>query len=169
MRNRMLWILLAVGGFLALTGGTAALAYWKRSVNAAKYLPLLNQAEDRYGIPRDLLARMAYQESRFRDDIITGAKRSSAGAVGIMQIIPRWHPELGEEGARDPYRAVPYAGQYLRSLYGQLGEWKLAVAAYNWGIGNMKAWVADLKTTGTPKTWPTETRKYVDEIFADLG
>src|SRR5688572_16715209 len=109
-------------------GGAVALADWKR--RGEKYLPLLNAAERKYGIPRDLLARQAYQESRFRDDIVTGATRSSAGAIGIMQIIPRWHPSIDpgdaaadERAALDPPRAIDYAAKYLSSLQRQFGSW----------------------------------------------
>ena len=126
-----------------------------------KYRPLFDAAETKYGIPHGLLFRQAYQESRFRDDIITGKVRSSAGAVGIMQIIPRWHPEIGEVGALDPTKAVPYAAKYLSQLKKQFGSWELALAAYNWGPGNVSKYSAD--------RWPLETRNYVSQITADIN
>jgi soluble lytic murein transglycosylase-like protein len=135
------------------------MAYWKRSVNAAKFLPSLNAVEDAYDIPRDLLARVAYQESRFRDDIISGRTVSSAGAVGIMQIVPRWHPEIDP---KDPYASIHYAGKYLAGLRKQFGSWKLALAAYNWGPGNLA------KYLNAPGTWPQETLDYVSQILKDV-
>lgn len=132
-----------------------------------QYRPLFDAAEAKYGIPHGLLFRQAFQESRFRTDIITGVVRSAAGAVGIMQIIPRWHPSLDpgdaaadERAALDPARAIPYAAKYLSQLRKQFGSWPLALAAYNWGPGNV--------SKNPPDKWPTETRNYVADITADI-
>lgn len=130
---------------------------WKQAKNAEKYLPLLHAAELRYGLPPDLLARVAYQESHFRDDIVSGQKVSSAGAVGIMQLIPRWHP--GVDPLNVP-QAIDYAGSFLRQLYGQFKSWPLAVAAYNAGPGNVR------KYKGIPPF--KETQDYVKGVFGDL-
>lgn len=161
--NRATWVWLAIGAGLLLLvgGGVATLAYWKRSANAAKYLPALNATEDAYDIPRDLLARLAYQESRFRDDIISGGLKSPAGAVGIMQIVPRWHPGV------DPlkvYEAINYGGQYLSTLRRQFGTWALALAAYNTGPGNLNAHLRDPINNPLAQ----ETINYVREILRDV-
>lgn len=126
-----------------------------------KYRPLFDAAESKYGIPHGLLFRQAYQESHFRDDIISGKVRSAAGAVGIMQIVLRWHPLLSEAQAINPATAIPYAGKYLRDLRKQFGTWELALAAYNWGPGNVS------KTPAAQ--WPAETKNYVAEITADVN
>jgi soluble lytic murein transglycosylase-like protein len=125
-----------------------------------QWRPIFDAAERAYMIPSGLLFRQGYQESRFRQDIIDGTTRSSAGAVGIMQIIPKWHPELGEAGALDPLRAIPYAGKYLASLRKRFGTWELALAAYNAGPGNV------VKYNGIPPF--TETQNYVAQITADV-
>lgn len=127
-----------------------------------KYKPLFDAAERKYGIPPGLLFRQAYQESRFRDDIISGKVRSAAGAVGILQIIPKWHPDLGEAGALDPARAIDYGAKYLAQLRKQFGSWELALASYNWGPANVKK-------NPTPTAWPKETRDYVSQITADIN
>jgi Soluble lytic murein transglycosylase and related regulatory proteins (some contain LysM/invasin domains) len=132
-----------------------AISGWKGSTNAQRYLPALNAAESAYGIPRDLLARVAYQESRFRDDIVSGQLKSSAGAVGIMQIVPKWHPDVN---AYDPLASINYAASYLKSLFKQFGSWQKALAAYNFGPGNLAA----------GKPLPTETKNYVAQITADV-
>lgn len=124
------------------------------------YVALLHSAEVRYGTPVNMLVRLAYQESRFRQDIISGATVSSAGAVGIMQIVPRWHPDVNP---LDPAAAIDYAGRYLASLYRQFGTWELALQAYNWGPGNLKKYL----TAGG--SLPVETSRYSSQILADLG
>lgn len=137
-----------------------ALEGWKATKNAEKYLPLLNETESVLGIPRDLLARIAYQESRFRDDIVTGALKSPAGAVGLMQIVPKWHPTVNPLNIP---AAIQYAGNYLKTLYRQFGSWQHAVAAYNWGPGNLKNYL-----DGKINSMPAETQKYIADVFSDI-
>jgi soluble lytic murein transglycosylase-like protein len=142
-----------------------AIAGWLSKVPPALE-PLFASATRAYGLPRRLLEAVAYRESRFRPEIISGALPSSAGAIGVMQIVPKWHPSIGDAGARDPSKAIPYAAKYLRDLYGQFGSWPLALAAYNWGPGNLQKHLAAAKG---PELWPAETRTYVAEIIANAG
>jgi soluble lytic murein transglycosylase-like protein len=140
-------------------------ASWIKDLNSrgAAYKPLLQTVESTHGMPPNLLARLAWQESRFRADIITGKTASSAGALGIMQIVPKWHPTMSRAAILDPARAIPYAGRYLSDLSKQFGSWELGLKAYNWGPGNVAAWLRG------EKTQPTETARYSREILADLG
>lgn len=125
------------------------------------YVRLLAAAENKHGIPSGMLTRLAYQESRFRHDIITGATVSSAGAQGIMQIVPRWHPGVDPLVPAD---AIDYAGKYLASLHRSFGTWELALQAYNWGPGNLRKYLnRELASI------PLETRNYSGQILADLG
>lgn len=133
---------------------------WQPPASAAPYLVLIEAAERAYGIPQNMLARLLYQESRYRQDIITGRTRSPAGALGIAQFMPATAAELGVDPL-DPASAIDGAGRYLAGLYRQLGDWKLALAAYNWGIGNVKR-----KGLGAA---PAETQSYVAGILGDLG
>jgi soluble lytic murein transglycosylase-like protein len=119
-----------------------------------KYRQFFDSVERKYSLPKDMLAKIAWQESRFRDDIISGRTRSRAGAVGMMQIVPSQHPGVNP---LDVAQAVDYAGRYLSSLFKQFGRWDKAVAAYNWGPGN----VARL---GLAKA-PAETRNYVKAVL----
>jgi soluble lytic murein transglycosylase-like protein len=124
----------------------------------AAYIPYFKAAESKYGIPAGLLARMAYQESRFRQDIITGAVKSGADARGIMQIIPRWHPGVNP---LNPPEAIDYAGKFVSDLYRKYKRWDYAVMAYNWGAGNMDKWIKGQRTL------PVETKNY-GLIVADI-
>lgn len=124
------------------------------------YVDRITAAEARQGIPAGLLLRLAYQESRFRDDIVSGRRLSSAGAVGLMQIVPKWHPNV------DPYNwqaSVDYAAGYLRQLYDQFKTWEYALKAYNTGPGNLR------KILAGKMAEPLETQKYSREILADAG
>ena len=152
-------LLLIIGGVILLAGGVAVGVRIFQYAKGEKYRPLFDAAESRYRIPHGLLFRQAYQESRFRDDIISGALRSSAGAVGIMQIVPKYHPEVGEAGALNVPVAIDYAGKLLSQFHDQFGSWALALAAYNAGPANV------IKYHGIPPF--TETRNYVAQILAD--
>lgn len=167
MKRSTLWLILGALALLAAgTGVVVVMSDWKKraqltaGTDTFNYLMgLLNGAEDQYGIPRDLLARQAYQESHFRPDIISGATVSPAGALGLMQIVPAYHPTA------DPLNvpaAIQYAASFMRSLYNQFGTWSLALAAYNAGPGN----VAKYGNTVPPFA---ETQAYVSGILSDVN
>lgn len=121
---------------------------------------LIVSSAESAGIDPAILYRLLNQESRFREDIISGATRSRAGAVGIAQFMPATAREwLGSEAAAlDPSKAIPGAAKYLAWLIRQFsGNVKAAVAAYNWGIGNVRKKGLD--------NAPAETRKYVAAIL----
>lgn len=160
--DTLAWILIAAG-VAAIVIGTKKVIddSWKSAANADKYIPIANAAEAQYGIPQDLIARMAYQESHFRDDIVYGQTPSSAGALGIMQIVPKFHPDISIPDILNPATAIPYAARYVKQLYSQFGDWDLAVAAYNAGPGNVGEY------GGIPPF--AETQNYVAQIFGDLG
>ena len=149
-------LLLGLGAFLFMIPRGAS-NEWKLAKNAEKYLPLLRAAEIKYAIPTDLLARLAYQESRFRDDVVSGATVSSAGAQGLMQLVPKWHPSVNPLNVP---AAIDYAARYLLQLHHQFGRWALALAAYNAGPGNVQ------KYGGIPP-FP-ETQTYVAQIIGDV-
>lgn len=136
-----------------------ALQIWRPP---AKYAPAIAAAEDANGIPRDMLARLLWQESRYRDDIISGRVRSRVGATGIAQFMPDTAPEWSVNlYDNDPFDDIAGAGRYLAWLYKRHGNWTEALAAYNWGTGNVKR-----KGLGMA---PSETRSYYSGILADVN
>lgn len=156
------------------TNAPVPAADWRAKLNAeqkanyAKYLSSFETAARKHGVPLELLLRQAYQESRFRSDIISGKKRSKAGAVGIMQIIPKWHPALDpgdaaadERAALNVPTAADYGAAFMAKLYKKYGRWDVALAAYNAGPGNVD------KYRGVPPF--AETVAYVREITRDAG
>jgi soluble lytic murein transglycosylase-like protein len=118
----------------------------------------MHEAETRYGIPADLVVRLAWQESRFKVDA-----HNASGASGIMQIVPRWHPGVNP---LDPLAAIDYGARYLAQLARQFGTWELALKAYNWGPGNVAAW---LRGGPDAPAEPMETQNYSAQILADLA
>lgn len=131
---------------------------WTPPASAAPYLDAIYAAEDANGIPRNLLARQLWQESRYRPDIINGGP-NRAGAIGIAQIIPRWNPGVDPS---DPFASIDYAARKMSGLFRRYGSWKLALAAYNWGEGNL----ANVENSIARS--PLETRNYVAQITGDV-
>lgn len=129
---------------------------WVTPRRGQAFEALFEAATAQYQLPPGLLSRVAARESAYNPNA-----RSSAGALGLMQIVPKWHPEVGAEGALDPKRAIPYAAKYLRQLYDRFGKWTLAVAAYNAGPSAVR------KYGGVPPF--DETRAYVAAILPDVG
>lgn len=132
---------------------------WKLPPAGVPYRPIFEQAAADFDVPAPLLERVAQQESHFD----TTAHNAGSDASGIMQLVPRWYPGVDPF---DPSEAIPAAANSLRTYYDQFGSWPLALAAYNWGPGNLSESIA---AGQGPADWPRETQNYVSEITADVG
>lgn len=132
---------------------------WSIPAIGRRFALLFQQSEYTHGVPQHLLARMAQQESNYDPDA-----RSAAGALGIMQIIPRWHPDVNP---LDPAAAIDYAGELLRRHFERFGSWAKALAAYNAGPTRT---ATQIQTSGV--NWlagmPAETQDYIARITADV-
>lgn len=143
--------------------GFFVMAYSRRSWSTPpagqEFEPYFELASNRYGLPAGLLSRVAYHESRY--DV---RARSSAGAEGMMQIIPRWHPDV-VPGDADPVDDIFYAAKLLRDWRERFGSWELALAAYNGGPTRLA------RALESGDDWfslmPSETQRYVTAIAAD--
>jgi soluble lytic murein transglycosylase-like protein len=159
MKNTTLYLLLAVGALLLYAdtrqqGDTAGddgsdilsdgvdelgafVTGWPSG--AAPYRELIEGAGEQYGVPPEILAWLFWKESRYLPDVISGTRTSRVGAIGIAQFMPATaRDELGSVAAAlDPQTAIPGAARYLGKLYNATGSWTGALAAYNWGVGNV--------------------------------
>ncbi|MGZ8301213.1 MAG: lytic transglycosylase domain-containing protein [Telluria sp.] len=104
------------------------------------YQVAIQTAAVRYGVPIMVGAWLLWKESRFKPEVIDGRQRSRVGAMGIAQFMPATAiDELGSTSAAlNPDVAIPGAMRYLAKLYRATGTWQAALAAYNWGIGNVQ-------------------------------
>ena len=144
---------------------TAELNGWQTVEQGPVWVPVINQAESAAGIPANLLARMAYEESHFRPDVISGETSSSAGALGILQLMPAFFSTVQVPvpfTAADTTAQLSQAAQQLSSLYTTFNDWTLAVAGYNAGAGTIQKYLAG---TGS---LPAETAAYVADVIADV-
>lgn len=144
------------GGASSSSGTT-----WSPPAAAGPYLASIDAAERANGIPHNLqLRQLDIESAHFDPDVISGAKISATGDVGIAQFQPATAAELGVDPT-DPYASIDAAARYLRSLYDQVGTWDGALAAYNWGIGNVLNHGAGAA--------PSSTQKYVQTILSTVG
>lgn len=111
------------------------------------FIPHARAAARQYGIPEDLFLRLVQQESGWNP-----RARSHKGATGLAQLMPGTAAKLGVN-PHDPVQNLNGGARYLRMMYNQFGNWRLALAAYNAGPGAVQ------KYKGIPPY--RETRNYV--------
>jgi soluble lytic murein transglycosylase len=128
------------------------------------------------GIEEELLYGVARQESRFTPGIV-----SSAGAVGLMQLMPATARWVAKQLARTDYTPARISAIDINTQFGAYyfkycqdrldGRAVLAAAAYNAGPARAQAWrpaAAPLEGAIWVETIPfTETRDYVKKVLAN--
>ena len=136
-----------------------------------KYLFHIVEELEKRNMPAEL-ALLPFIESAFNPQAVSSAK-----AAGMWQFMPRTgtYFELKQNAFRDDRRDVlastRAALDYLQKLHGMFGDWHLALAAYNWGEGNVGRAIARNKRAGLGTsyldlTMPAETRLYVPKLQA---
>lgn len=100
---------------------------------------------------------------------------SSKGAAGLMQLMPATAKELGVADRFDPEQNVEGGSRYLQQMLDKYGKTDIALAAYNWGPGNVDNAIKKVKADGKRVTWanimqavkvPQETRLYVNKVLS---
>jgi Transglycosylase SLT domain len=102
---------------------------------------------------------------------------SPKGARGIWQLMPATAARYGltveplNDHRTHPEHSTRAAARYLRDLYRQFGDWKLALAAYNWGEGKVqrvidKTGLRNFDELARRGLLPLETRNYVPAVLA---
>ena len=139
---------------------------------SGRYKAMIQRVLAEEGVPQDLIY-LAVAESGFQPKAVN--RRSKAG--GMWQFMP--HGEYGltrnsyVDERFDPEKSTRAYARYMKFLYDQLGDWYLAMAAYDHGAGNMQRAV---QRTGYADFWelykrhelPAETQNYVPEILAAI-
>lgn len=97
--------------------------------------------------------QMSWESGGFSEDVISGRRRSSAGAQGIAQIMPQYHPGVNP---LNPNEALQYAARLMTGYLRKYGSMTSALIAYNAGEG----------TVGSEYI-PGETRQYLLKILGD--
>ena len=167
--DRTAWhyaVLILAGALSVCAGSSVAVAQSapvERPAAAHPHAAHIAEASQRFGIPEHWIVAVLRAES-------AGDVRavSSAGAMGLMQVMPdTWTGLRVRYGlGRDPYdpRDNIFAGTaYLREMFDRYGNVAAMLAAYNAGPGRYDEYVA------TGRTLPAETRAYVAALAPILG
>jgi membrane-bound lytic murein transglycosylase D len=143
------------------------------SGRASPYLFHVVQELEKRGMPTEL-ALLPVIESAFNPQAL-----STADAAGLWQFVPGTGKDynLKQNMFKDERRGVlastDAALTYLQRLYTMFGDWQLALAAYNWGEGNVQKAIKKNQALGKPTDFesladlmPAETRNYVPKLQA---
>ncbi len=118
---------------------------------------LIEQVAGKVSLAPELIRSVVNAESNFNP-----AAESSVGAQGLMQLMPATAKELGVTDSFDPQQNLLGGSQYLKQLLDKYhGDLDHALAAYNWGQGNVDR-------NGLEKM-PQETRDYLVKVKEGLG
>ena len=159
--------LLLLSGLVLASGATdtalAQPAPTARTVSSDRHAAFVLEASQRFGIPEHWIIAVKRAESAGDVRAI-----SSAGAQGLMQVMPATWTELRARYGlgRDPYdpRDNIHAGTaYLREMYDRYGNIPAMLAAYNAGPGRYDDYLA------TGRELPPETRSYVAMLAPLIG
>lgn len=154
-------------GVLALCAGPTATvaqsAQIARTVAADPYAAHITEAAQRFGIPERWIRAVLRTESAGDVRAI-----SSAGAMGLMQVMPDTWAELRARYGfgRDPYDPrdnIMAGAAYLREMWDRYGNVAAMLAAYNTGPGRYDEYLS------TGRTLPAETRAYVAALVPIVG
>jgi len=143
----------------------------RMTARGARYLFHIVEEVERRKLPTEL-ALLPFIESAFNPQALSTAKAS-----GIWQFMPATGRDfsLKQNAFRDDRRGVltstRAALDYLTRLHAQFGDWHLALAAYNWGEGNVQRAIMRNQRAGLPTGYeslrmPDETRRYVPKLLA---
>ncbi|MFM7465077.1 MAG: transglycosylase SLT domain-containing protein [Cyanobium sp.] len=144
----------------------------EQALHPRRFSEAFAPAAEQQQLPLSLLLGVAKQESRF-----TPAVQSSAGAVGLLQLMPATAAELAgdslsTEELQEPKRNAALGAQYLRAM---LDQWKgdplATVASYNAGPGAVQNWQTPDRSR-FPEVWVeaipyAETRIYVKKVLGN--
>lgn len=138
---------------------------------SSRYLFHIVEEIERRGLPMEL-ALLPFIESAFNPAAV-----SSARAAGMWQFMPATGASFDlkqnvfRDDRRDVLASTRAALDYLEQLYARFGDWHLALAAYNWGQGNVNRAITRNQRAGEPTGYldlnmPAETRHYVPKLQA---
>ena len=163
---------------------------WDRSINTAErtkaqhdfslrfqmpYKDEIKKAATQAALDHALVFGLIRQESRFWAEAV-----SSAGALGLMQVMPATGKSIAGQLKASEYRPshladvavnTGFGAFYLRTVLDQMGGSEpMAAASYNAGPGRARAWRADVPLEGAiyAESIPfNETRDYVKKVLAN--
>ncbi|MBU3585854.1 transglycosylase SLT domain-containing protein [Polynucleobacter sp. AM-26B4] len=138
---------------------------------SSRYLFYIVEEVERRKMPMEL-ALLPFIESAFNPEAFSRAKAS-----GMWQFMPatgkdfKLTQNIFRDERRDVIQSTDAALDYLQRLHKMFGDWELALAAYNWGEGNVSKAIKRNQAKKLPTDYaslkmPDETRNYVPKLLA---
>lgn len=127
------------------------LSLLRETTAGTTFEPIIQKASRQYGVDAELIRAVIKAESNFNPRAV-----SHAGAQGLMQLMPATARGLGVSNSFDPEQNVMGGTRFLKGLLDRYnGDLDAALAAYNWGPGNVDR---------RPDRLPRETRDYLVKV-----
>ncbi|ABM02229.1 Lytic transglycosylase, catalytic [Psychromonas ingrahamii 37] len=118
-----------------------------------KYHPLILQAANLYHLEPSFIHAVITAESSYQYNAV-----SSAGAQGLMQLMPETALRFGVNDPFDPKQSIHAGTEYLYTLLQEFKSKELALAAYNAGEGTVRRY------NKTIPPYP-ETEHYINKVM----
>lgn len=135
------------------------------------FFPIFENALQKYNVPLELKYIPVIESA------LNPRAKSRVGATGLWQFMFNTAKDLNlkvnsyVDERMDPIKSSEAAAKYLSELYARFNDWNLAIAAYNYGPGNIRR---AIKASGYSNFWnlrgylPKETANYVPSFIATL-
>ena len=135
------------------------------------FFPIFENALQKYNVPLELKYIPVIESA------LNPRSKSRVGATGLWQFMFNTAKDLDlkvnsyVDERMDPIKSSEAAAKYLSELYARFNDWNLAIAAYNYGPGNIRR---AIKASGYSNFWnlrgylPKETANYVPSFIATL-
>lgn len=145
--------------------------FYRITERSEPYLFYIVEEVERRGMPTEI-ALLPLIESSFDPHA-----KSSSNAAGLWQFIPATGKSFGLrqnmwlDERQDVLAATNAALDYLQTLHEKFDDWKLALAAYNWGQGSVSQALERNRELGLPTDFhsidlPVETRNHIHKLIA---
>jgi len=130
----------------------------------AKYSGFIKDSAKKHNVPVELVCAVILQESGGNPKAV-----SHAGARGLMQLMPGTAKRFGVTNSFDPQQNIEGGTKYLRFLLDRFkGDYKLAVAAYNAGEGNVEKYGNKIPPFAETRAYVPKVLAYADTIWSML-